>query len=65
MNVQIGDNLLLNYQGQDRHYIVVQRNGRLIAVHNSTTPLGVPLTAIPVEDLDKYDFRHSDKEYEH
>lgn len=63
MKVQIGDNLLLNYQGKDRHYIVVQLNRRLIALHNSITPLGVPLTAIPVEDLDKYDFRHADEEY--
>lgn len=50
----IGDRYELKYLGNQYPYVVKRINNRLYLTHDSQTPLGEPLTAIPVEEFDVY-----------
>ena len=50
----IGDRYELKYLGNQYPYVVKKVNNRLYLTHDSQTPLGEPLTAIPIEKFDDY-----------
>lgn len=50
----IGDRYELKYLGKKYPYIVKESNGKLFLTHDSQTPLGVPLTSIPIEEFETY-----------
>lgn len=60
-NLCKGDKIFLNYQGKLRPYIIANVNDHLVAMHDSDTPLGPPLNAIPIENLNEYDFVYSNE----
>ena len=53
--LKVGDKFLLNYCGRKYPYVVKEINGNLYLVQDSPTPLGTPLTSIPVEEYEDYD----------
>lgn len=55
-NISVGDRYVLHYCGSEYPYEVKDVNGDLFLIHDSDTPLGVPLTSIPVEEINDYDF---------
>lgn len=50
----IGDRYELKYLGNQYPYVVKRINNRLYLTHDSKTPLGTPLTSIPIEEYETY-----------
>lgn len=55
--IKAGDKLTLHYYGKQYPYEAKETPNGIVLVHDSTTPLGPPLGALPVEDMGEYDFR--------
>lgn len=49
-----GKRYILHYCGKDYQYVVKSINDNLYLMHDSLTPLGVPLTSIPIEEYEIY-----------
>ncbi len=56
IRVKDGDRYELDYQGQKFPYVAKETPNGIVLVHDSDTPLGYPLGAIPLSDIGGYKF---------
>lgn len=54
--IKEGDRFTLKYCGREYPYVVKNVNGIGYLIHDSETPLGVPLNAIAVDHMKDFDF---------
>lgn len=54
--IQDGDRYELDYLGQKFHYVAKATPNGIVLVHDSKTPLGYPLGALPVARMHDYKF---------
>lgn len=54
--MQDGDKYELKLYGKRYPYVIKKTPNGFVAVHNSKTPLGPPLAAMPVAEMSKCDF---------
>lgn len=52
---KLGERYYLHYCGKNYPYKVSKINDKVYLIHESRTPLGVPLTSIPIEEFKDYD----------
>lgn len=51
-----GDRYILHYEGQKYPFVLKQTPNGFVLVHDSSTPFGPPLGALPFSEKGKYDF---------
>lgn len=56
IRVKDGDRYEFDYLGQKFPYVAKDTPNGIVLVHDSDTPLGVPLGAIPLSDIESYKF---------
>lgn len=56
VRVKDGDRYELNYLGQKIPYAAKETPNGIVLVHDSDTPLGPPVGAIPLSDIGDYKF---------
>lgn len=55
--IQDGDKFILNYLGRKFNYIAKQTPKGIVLVHDSITPLGYPLGALSISQMQNYKFK--------
>lgn len=55
--IKDGDRYVLHYLGRDFPYVAKDTPNGMFLVHDSQTPLGTPLTAISINNINEFDFR--------
>lgn len=60
--IQDGDRYILKYCGREHEYIAKETPNGIVLVHNSSTPLGTPMDAIPFSRINDYDFRRANND---
>lgn len=60
IRVKDGDRYELDYLGQRFPYVAKETPNGIVLVHDSQTPLGYPLGAIPLSNIGNYKFERSD-----
>ncbi len=61
VKVKDGDRYELDYLGQIFPYVAKETLNGIVLVHDSDTPLGYPLEAIPLSDIGDYKFERVEK----